>query len=814
MKTNKTLAKWTIVGICAGLALTLYLVSIISQKEPALPPSLSETHSQKMMQTNDSNKHTAMMKDSNDQIDEKSGKPHQHSIITPDDTFLQTHTERIPNFAKKYTAINLSSGKWSSADTWQDGQIPRDGDIVRIAANTKVVYDIASDTRISSIGVAGRLDFSTNITTRLRVTNLMVYPGGSLQIGNSTKPVSMEFSAEIIINDTALDTGTVEKPGLDPGQYANGILVWGEITLHGASITPTFLRLAETPLEGSRELVLSSNPEGWHSGELILIPGSRQISEKNLTLGDSSEGGINTMWETARITEIAGDRIQLAEPIIYSHHGATDLSGDVISLHLGEKLLPHVANISRNIIIKSENPVGTRGHTIFFRNSSVKVANTLFKDLGRTTIAKLDNTETDGDNSLLKIGRNQIARYPIHFHHHTDPGNVSGVDYEYRLTGNVVETAPRWGIVIHSTHFGLVKDNIVFNAAGAGIATEDGSETGNHFENNFIVGVHGSGQSIDAHKPREGLGHEGAGFWLGSDNNTVINNVVAVVRDSGYTLFRSKSAKAYPKFPRLDKALLKRKSKLFRFQNNEVYGSAGSGIKLWDDKKRSVDKDGVATLENTVIWHSRNGVKFDYHADHYDIDGLIVRGDLQNIENSSGILANLSKRAVIRNASIEYVSTGIEGGGGRNLQLDIENSNIIADTGIRIFRGSSWGDRQPLKIKNVTLRHLAPSVSVASGKLIELMTGSNYKRHAIPTKLRPIHVSGFQGDSNRNFHVFYPDQAPGFVIPQNPDNSFGCPLAGLTNKQCLQQFGIAMGGELASCNTSITGIDGFSCTDH
>lgn len=826
MKKNKALSKWVLTGIVTGLSLSLSLQTIANQKESATPQLMSRISSQKNMQPNTSSKPSSIMDDSSGTINHLSGKHHQHTIISPDDKFLITHTDRIPNFAQKYTAINLTSGKWSNADIWRDGHIPRDGDIVRIASNTKVIYDIASDTRINSIGVAGHLDFSTKTATRLRVTTLLIYQDGSLQIGTSTEPVSSEFSAEIIINDQPLDAGTVEKPGSDPGQYANGVLVWGALTLHGASITPTFLRLAEASLKGSSELVLSTKPEGWRVGDRILIPDSRQILENDSKLKNKAHYNIegsrgivaDPMLETAEIAQINGNRLELSRPIRFHHPGATNLSGSPIVLESGTRLLPHVANITRNIIIRSENPQGARGHTICFRNSLVHISNTLFKDLGRTTVAKLDNTVYDTENAALKIGTNQIARYPVHMHHHTDPMRVSGTRYEYILTGNVVETAPRWGIVIHSTHFGLVKDNVVFNAAGAGIATEDGSETGNHFEHNFIAGVSGSGKSVNSHKPAEGLGHEGSGFWLGSDNNTLINNVVAGVRDSGYTLFRSKRALPYPDFPNLELASPNTKTdqnieKWFKFQNNEVYGSAGNGIELWDDEKRKVSSIGISRIVNTIIWHSRNGVNYDYHADHYDIDGLIVRGDPKKLESTTGVLANLSRRAIILNSDIKYVGTGIEGGGARNRQLVIKNGDILARTGIRIFRGSSWSGMQPVQIKNVRLSLLDTATSEGSGKLIELKTGSNYKRRALPVMFRPIHVTHFQGKTGENLQIFYPDQAPDSIIPQNPDKYFGCPVAGLTNKQCLQQFGIAMGGELASCNKSITGVDGFSCTD-
>jgi hypothetical protein len=45
----------------------------------------------------------------------------------------------------------------------------------------------------------------------------------------------------------------------------------------------------------------------------------------------------------------------------------------------------------------------------------------------------------------------------------------------------------KWGLTIHGSHDGLIKDNIVLNYTGSGIVTEDGSESHNVFDHNFVV---------------------------------------------------------------------------------------------------------------------------------------------------------------------------------------------------------------------------------------------------------------------------------------------------------------------------------------
>ena len=47
-------------------------------------------------------------------------------------------------------------------------------------------------------------------------------------------------------------------------------------------------------------------------------------------------------------------------------------------------------------------------------------------------------------------------------------------------------------LVVHRSHYGLIRDNVVYNTRGAGIVTEDGTESFNVFERNFSLRTAGS----------------------------------------------------------------------------------------------------------------------------------------------------------------------------------------------------------------------------------------------------------------------------------------------------------------------------------
>jgi hypothetical protein len=65
-----------------------------------------------------------------------------------------------------------------------------------------------------------------------------------------------------------------------------------------------------------------------------------------------------TTWSPSRIPA-AGDVVRIN-------------SGHIVTYDTGERcghrvleFLPHIGNLSRNVVIRSENPNGTRGHTMF-----------------------------------------------------------------------------------------------------------------------------------------------------------------------------------------------------------------------------------------------------------------------------------------------------------------------------------------------------------------------------------------------------------------------------------------------------------------
>ena len=124
---------------------------------------------------------------------------------------------------------------------------------------------------------------------------------------------------------------------------------------------------------------------------------------------------------------------------------------------------------------------------IFMSRSEIDLRFVEFREMGRTRMGVLDNTEFNDQGQVTRLGTNQIGRYAIHFHHYFGPRKTPANGYQFTLIGNAVDGAPNWGVTVHNSHYGLVQDNVVYNTHGAGIVTEDGTESFNVFDHNFAM---------------------------------------------------------------------------------------------------------------------------------------------------------------------------------------------------------------------------------------------------------------------------------------------------------------------------------------
>ena len=721
-------------------------------------------------------------------------------IVTP-------HYE-IPNFGENPTIFSDSNGAWSNPDTWSAGRLPTANDIVAISGGTTVTYDVAISPALDTVVIyaGGLLNFRTDMSTQLLVTHFQVLEGGELRIGTAANPVAANVTAQVVIRNVALDTFR------DPSQFGNGLIGLGKITMHGANRVSA-VRLAAEPRIGQTALSLSEAATGWRVGDKLVIPDSRQ------SIGDK--------WEEATIAAVSADgkTITLAAPLQFDHLGARDGDGVL-------DFLPHVANRTRNIVVRSESSAGTRGYVLFTGRADVDVRYAAFIGTGRTKLGTMN-------------AGNPADRHPVTFAHLYGPVGGQANGHAYTFIGNAVFCGLstheiKWGIAIRDSHYGLIQGNVLYNWAGSGLAAITGNESYNVIEGNFAIRGRGRGDRegnyFGTNPPQLNPGDEGVGFWFGGTNNYVRNNTAA-----NFASMEGYGEAAYgfkyrtllgivhlPSFPGADTTVAGqynlgnlRALPILEFTGNEVYGME-NGLSIW---ALNVENPNAAqsVFKDFHCWHILGYGMYGYPMANVAFDGWVQRGDwsfLSNVNNNqTGIWFgdySVFDQLVVRNADIQGVRWGIVDPYHGGCDTLIEDSyfrntlNIVVQTTRAPGTGFEEGGAKPkrMTIRNVTYGDVSPWISQGTANLL-----MDYRTDESKTDLivkDEVFVENYNG-TGVNYQVFYTQQAANYVVPQTGGFIVvGSPVAGLTNQQNWDQYGIAIAGAVAPADAiSVAGIQGL-----
>lgn len=682
------------------------------------------------------------------------------TIVTPYDA--------IPHFGARPTITATRSGNWSDAGTWSAGRLPAAGDVVAIGDGKVVTYDLVSDVPVQTVAIlsGGSLRFRSDVNTRLTVTNLEVLQGGELQIGTATTPVAPNVKAEVIFPDQPFDLA------LDPLNWGHGLVALGKVTIHGAVNANPFIRLAAEPLAGQTTLTLSQPATDWKVGDKLILPDTRQLN-------DATRGTNYTpQWEVLTIAGISADglRFTLTTPLQYSHPGARNATSGAL------EFLPHVNNTTRNVIIRSANSQGTRGHVVFTYRADVDVRYATFGGLGRTTLSDIRQPGFTAD------------RNPVQFRHLFGPAAVPPNGYQYTFVGNVV-TCPLtpmtfvWGINVNDSDYGLVRDNILYNWAGASLVTKTGTESYNVIAHNSVVRTSGTAERIDD------FAAAGTGFWLRGPNNYVRDNVAADINAAG-TDFYSYGFNVYarylgsvtiPAYQGADPSVAGQSrivdmnaTPLLQFSGNEVYGASQNGVTVWWlGAYFETPKGPAGTVQDLRVWHQSGWGFYGYETNQLVVDGYTARGDVSKLSNPfEGVTGMwfadyMTRQLVIRNADIQGMAVGImtPTNVGRGTVADttvIRDSYLRNTTNIRVtpprsVNGSTGLAPKTLNITNV--RFAPPRVSPGWNYNIQLdyvasdsLGTSNFAIADL------INVTNYDAVAGDNFQVFYNESRPADAV--------------------------------------------------
>jgi hypothetical protein len=294
--------------------------------------------------------------------------------------------------------------------------------------------------------------------------------------------------------------------GQDPFQWGNGIASFGTIKINEPYRTPG-ADLCFDAQPGSSFITLCGVPSGWRVGDEVKL-----LSTNPAVFPDSP-----IVEPATFITSVNGTSIGLSRGLSFAHAAVFAHDGRLA-------IRPKILNVTRNVVIRSENANGTAGHVANIGDTACwDIQGGALVGLGRTTVDDLNSTSADQSH----IGTNQIGKYAFHAHH----VHGGGCAVERRTVDMVLigQGRGKWGHVTHGTSDTLVVENIATGFQGAGFITEDGYEVRNSFLRN--IGFANLTNFSDVSEIQAGVnflnnkpGVEGACGWFHGIQNTFDGN--------------------------------------------------------------------------------------------------------------------------------------------------------------------------------------------------------------------------------------------------------------------------------------------------
>lgn len=617
-------------------------------------------------------------------------------------------------------------------------------------------------------------------TRPIRCTFTHLINLGMLDFGTEADPV--RAPVELILRDVPIDTT------IDPFQWGNGLLNFGSQTRAGLSKTSC----VTLPLgldAGQSVILLPEEPLGWLVGDELLIPDTRFPTRADPA---RRETRITIAALTSRLLTLSKP-LDFAHDVVQSPAWTHPATGEEHPAH--GVVFPCICNLTRNLVIRSENLLGTTGHTANIgMNATWDLQSYQLVGLGRTRAEVLDNTNLTV--TPPHIGTNQIGKYADH-DHHTGAGGATSRRRNAVVIGN---KRSKWGIVEHGTHFAEDEDNIVVDHTGAGYTTEDGPERGNRFIGNIAAYISGD---LEQNNPSANVDHnapgiEGSGYWFRGTKDIVLEDNQAWCCHTGFLLFNQQQRPGlYPSergmMPDIPFTEATQRTALpARCKGNVAVANFGEGFEVWGANDfLNIDLVSVRNRDRQFVHFASPGTQ------PHLVNPTLIGSDGRGI----GVGASMAyiENLTIEGGVIADCEVGVHEGGGRNLttitgtrfqnveNIDLRNSGVKFEHTdvlhcelpghsprfITLGDGKVWNGQLPLP-NDAGVGHLPPC------------RGSQY------------FVRNWQGFAE-DYLLFHKQQLASNPAPWSSGKpgeiKYNVPEVGLTTREAWAKYGLAFRGE-------------------
>ncbi len=581
--------------------------------------------------------------------------------------------------------------------------------------------------------------------TILRVGTLQVLKGGRLHLDATRGEVEVRF------------LGLPQAPH-DAGFFGTGLVCHGDLVAEGgARRRRAGLRAVSID---RRRVTLAEEPWGWRPGDLVAVtPGSRSSA--------SLYHNPPVPPERRRVKAVAGFEVELDVPLDDAHEPAWP--DDERGTYRAD-----VVNLTCSARFTSEDPLGVRGHVLVGEGGRPAVRHCLFSRLGRTTQAP----------------GSPLGRYAFHEHMRTsepiyDPafGACQGV-----LDGCVLEDpdgVAKWLLVDHDTCW-LVRTNlVVWGGTHAGMVTEVGTECYNLY----------AGCTAIAHSKRSfPLWQMGVQNWY--------HDLLAVGGDAAFY---------FPAVGRFQAKVPKTPSDLLRVEWHHTHsarplGWAGqrayhSGSVVAIDHRRGNAPDGWV-LGPTVGYCLYGNVDYGrglvaYDADATTIHGWTLRGASVDVQGQP------LTRLVDCDIRHGHYALKDMSNGGRLEVVDSTLEGTRCDALLSLSQSAGAGPPVPYpgKIQKETL---FDGVKLLGQRKLAINARQDPNVPSrVPVLGNKVEIQNHQGETGVHLRAFSHAQHADAPCPATEDippgemHRVGAPEAGLSNRECWEKYGVAVGGEVA-----------------